>query len=340
MTKILITGGNGFVAHHIIEHILKTTDWNIVTLDRLSNPNTMGYDKLRDIGAYDSSRLEHYNADLNQKIGTGLAKELGEFNYILHIAANSHVDTSITSPVDFIQNNVTSTLNILEYSRTLDNLDKFLYFSTDEVYGTAPEGVDYKEGDRHNPGNPYSASKAAAEDICRAYANTYRLPIVITNGMNILGERQDPEKFFPKVINYVLDGSKIPIHSSPDKKQAGKRHYIHARNVASAIVFVLTQTEETLSQRDASLGQFNIVGEKEFDNLELAKFIANHLDMPLNYEMVDFHSSRPGHDMRYGLDGGKLERLGWKPPLSIEESMRRIIDWSLRPENLRWLGRE
>lgn len=338
--RVLITGGNGFVAHHLIEHYLKHTDWELVTLDRLSNPNIHGYDKLRDIKAYDNTRVTRFQHDLNQPIGEGLKQELGTFDYVLHVAAGSHVDNSIKDPVPFIKNNVNSTLTILEYARELEGLKKFLYFSTDEVYGTAPEGVNHKEGTRHNPGNPYSASKAACEDICRAYANTYRIPIVITNGMNILGERQDPEKFFPKVINYVLDGKTISIHSNPEKTQAGKRHYIHARNVASAIKFVLEGTNEFLSQEDSASGQFNIVGEKELDNLELAQFIASHLDIPLKYEMVDFHSSRPGHDMRYGLDGSKLQRLGWEPPHSIETSMKHIIDWSLRPENLKWLGRQ
>jgi len=340
MTRVLITGISGFVGHHFVEHYLKNTDWEIIGIDRLDYASPDGYDKLRDVKAFDNGRVTVYAHDLNTPITIGLAKEIGEVDYILHLAAGSHVDNSITDPVPFVQNNINNTLYMLEYARNLKGLKKFLYFSTDEVYGTAPEGVDYKEGDRFNPGNPYSASKAGAECVCMAYANTYKLPIVITNSMNILGERQHPEKFFPKVINYALDGKVMPIHSNSEKTQAGKRHYIHARNIADAIKFVLENTDETLNQEDASLGRFNVVGEAELDNLEFAKMIAEETGKELKYEMVDFHSSRPGHDLRYALSGDKLAKAGWAPPHTIKESIRNIVQWSLKEENLRWLGRE
>jgi dTDP-glucose 4,6-dehydratase len=337
--RVLITSGNGFVGHHIVEHLLKNTDWHLLVVDRLDRSTYNGYDRLRDIQAFDNSRVDRYTFDLNSEIGDGFRKELGDIDYILHVAADSHVDNSIDSPVPFVMNNVKSTLTMLEYARTLPNLKKFLYFSTDEVYGTAPEGINYKEGDRYNPGNPYSASKAAAECLCYSYSNTYKIPVVITNGMNIIGERQHPEKFFPKVINYVLDGEILPIHSNPEKTQAGQRHYIHARNVADAVLFVLTKTNETLDNLDSSKGKFHIVGEKELDNLTFAQLIAKAVGKPLNYEMVDFHSSRPGHDLRYAMSGEKLAKLGWTPPKTIESTIRSIVDWTLRPENLKWLNR-
>lgn len=341
MKRILITGASGFVGHHIVEHILKNTDWEIVTIDRLSKTTSYGFDRLRDIKAFDDKRVTRFTADLNMPIGEGLRREVGDIDYILHLAAGSHVDNSIESPVPFVLNNIQSTLTMLEYARTFkDNiLKKFIYFSTDEVYGTAPEGKDYKEGDRFNPGNPYSASKAGSECLCYAYANTYKLPIVITNTMNVLGERQHPEKFFPKIINHVLEDKTLPIHSNADKTKAGTRYYIHARNVADAILFILQKTTETLNNINASTGKYHIVGEKELSNLELAQLVANKMGKELKYEMVDFHSSRPGHDLRYGLSGGKLERLGWKPPHTIEESITNIIEWSLKPENVRWLGK-
>lgn len=335
--RVLLTSGNGFVGHHILEHILKKTDWDIVTIDRLSHSTNTGFDRMRDIKAYDSDRVTHYTFDLNNPIGEGLRKELGQFDYILHVAANSHVDNSIEDPVPFVMNNVQSVLMMLEYARTLKDLKKFLYFSTDEVYGPAPGDVKYKEGDRYLPTNPYSASKAAAENICYSYANTYKIPIVITNGMNILGERQHPEKYLPKVINHVLEGKTLPIHSNPEKTQAGQRHYIHARNVADAVLFVLEKTNETLDNNIASLGKFHIVGEKELDNLELAQLIAKSVDKELKYEMVDFHSSRPGHDLRYAMSGDKLKALGWEPPHTIEDSIKNIVEWTLLPENKRWL---
>ena len=335
--RILLTAGNSFVGHHILEDLLKNTDWDIVTIDRLSKSTSSGFDRMRDINAYDSNRVTHYTFDLNNPIGEGLQKELGQFNYILHVAANSHVDTSIEDPVPFVMNNVQSALTMLEYARLQPALEKFLYFSTDEVYGPAPEGVLYKEGDRYLPTNPYSASKAAAESICYSYANTYRVPIVITNGMNIVGERQHPEKYLPLVINKVLKDETVYIHSNPEKTQAGKRHYIHARNVASAVRFVLTNTDEKLDNNDASLGKFHIVGEKELDNLQLAQIIADAVGKPLKYEMVDFHSSRPGHDLRYAMSGDKLKAYGWEPPHTIEASIKNIVDWTLCEENKHWL---
>lgn len=336
-TRILLTGITGFVGHHFAEDFLKNTTWDIVGMGRLDYSSKDGFDKLRDIHAYDNKRVTIFTHDLNTELGEGLIKEIGDVDYIIHLAAASHVDRSITEPVPFVLNNVLSTLMILEYARKLPNLKKFLYFSTDEVYGTAPEGINYKEGDRFNPGNPYSASKASAECVCMAYANTYKVPIVISNSMNILGERQHPEKFLPLVINNALTGGTVKIHSNAEKTQAGQRHYIHARNIANAIRFILERTTETLNQHDASEGRYNVVGEKEYDNLELAQYIAKCVGKPLKYELVDFHSSRPGHDLRYGLDGSKLRGAGWVQPVNIEESIKRIVEWTLRPENRKWL---
>ncbi len=336
MTKVLITGTSGFVASHIVEHILKNTDWDIIGVDRLDY-SSEGYDRLRDIKAYDDSRVVLFAADIAQPLPSGLKKEIGEVDYVIHAAAGSHVDNSIDDPVPFVQNNVNGALYLLEWARELKELKKFIYFSTDEVYGTAPEGVDYKEGDRFNPGNPYSASKAAAECICYAYANTYKLPIVITNTMNVLGERQHPEKYLPKVINHVLEGETLPIHSNPEKTQAGLRHYIHARNIGDALVYILEHSDETLDNIDAGKGKFHIVGEKEYDNLELAQEIAKCVGKELKYEMVDFHSQRPGHDLRYAMSGKKMEELGWKHPVPISDSIKNIVEWTLDPENVRWL---
>ena len=333
--KVILTGANGFVGHHVLEHFLKNTDWEIYCLDKLSYASS-GHDRIRDIKAFDDKRVKIFTMDLCMPVTEGLAKELGDIEYIFHLAADSHVDNSIADPVPFVQNNVNSTLYLLEYAKTLPNLKKFVYFSTDEVYGSAPKGVDYVEGDRFNCGNPYSASKGAAECICQAYANTYKMPIIITNTMNVIGERQHPEKFFPMVIRKVIKGETVTIHSNKDKTEAGSRFYIHARNVADALLFIIKNTTETLDNYDASKGKFHIVGEKEFDNLELAQTIAGFIGNKLNYEMVDFHSSRPGHDLRYALDGKKMSDLGWKHPMSIEKSIHKSIKWTII--NDRWLN--
>ena len=164
--------------------------------------------------------------------------------------------------------------------------------------------------------------------------------------MNCIGERQHPQKYLPKIINHILDGKTLEIHANPELTEAGKRHYIHARNVGDAIIFILKNTTETLHHIDASKGKFNIVGEKELDNLQLAllveKAINKHLKKKykLKYTMVNFHQQRPGHDLRYSLSGEKMKKLGWMPPKTIEESIDKIVAWSLRKENLHWLGRE
>uniref|UniRef100_A0A7C3WW34 NAD-dependent epimerase/dehydratase family protein n=1 Tax=Dictyoglomus turgidum TaxID=513050 RepID=A0A7C3WW34_9BACT len=335
--KILITGGCGFVGHHFVEHFLKETDWEIIIWDKLSYASN-GFDRLRDIDVFDEKRIKVLTVDMNLPISEGIKKETGDVDYVINLASESHVDNSIANPVSFIQNNVNLILNLLEWVRGLKNIKKITQFSTDEVYGPAPEGTEYKEGDRHCPSNPYSASKSAQEMICRAYANTYKLPINITNSMNIFGERQHPEKFIPLCIRKILKGEKVLIHSNAEKTKAGSRFWLHARNIAKAIHFILEKTDERLDKYDASKGVFNIVGEKEIDNLTLAKKIAEILGKPLNYEMVNWHESRPGHDLRYALDGSKLKSYGFEYPKTFEESLKKTIEWSIKPENQKWLN--
>ncbi len=330
--RIIITGGCGFIGSHFVEHFLKETDWDIVVLDKL-NYASSGYDRLRDINVFDEKRVKIFNTDLSNSISSGTIKEIGKVDYIINLASESHVDNSIEHPVTFTRNNVDLMLNVLEYAKLV--LPKLVvHFSSDEVMGTAPEGVFHTESDAVNPTNPYSASKLAQEGICRAYANTYGVPIIISRTMNVIGERQHPEKFVPLIIKRVLGDRQITIHADEKKEKAGSRFYIHARNVAKAIHFLL-DTKERVNKESASSGVFNIVGEKEIDNLELAQFIAKYLKKDLIYEMVDFHGSRPGHDLRYALDGSKLEEMGFYYPKSLEDSLRKTIDWYLqRPE---WL---
>ena len=333
MKKVLITGGCGFVGHHFVEHFLKEIDWDIIIFDKLSYAAS-GFDRLRDIDCFDNSRVRVFPIDLNMPISEGIIKEVGNIDFIINLASESHVDNSITNPVKFIKNNINLMINMLEFSRQL-NIKKFIQFSTDEVFGTAPNGIDYKEGDRVNPGNPYSASKAAQEAICRAYSNTYKIPVMITNTMNIIGERQHPEKFVPLVIKKVLQGEMITIHADKTKTKAGTRFYIHARNVADAVYFLIKNSNEFLDNLDASKGQFNIVGEYELDNLQLAEKIADFIGKDLKYEMVDFHSSRPGHDLRYSLDGSKIKKLGWEQPKEFYHTLENVIEWTMN--NQRWL---
>ena len=331
--KLLITGGTGFAGHHFIEGILKETDWEIVILDGLNyagDPN-----RLTNISCWEQQkhRVKFVWWDLRSEIPFSIEKQIGEVDYVVHLAAETHVDRSITNPKPFILTNILGTYHLLDYIK-LHPVKKFIYFSTDEVYGPITEGA-FKEDARHAPGNPYAATKAAAEDICLSFANTYKLPIIITNTMNLYGQRQHPEKFIPLVIRKVLAGEKVTIHADPTKTKAGIRFYIHCRNAWRAIQFILEKTNEFIDVKTPAQGRFNIVGEKEIDNLALAQFIAGVLGKPLDYELVDFHSSRPGHDLRYGLDGTKLKSLGFEYPETFEQSLTNTINWSLNHRN--WL---
>jgi len=326
---ILITGGCGFIGHHFVEHVYLNTDWNIIIIDKLSYASN-GFGRLRDTGCLNKDRIKVFTNDLINPISEGLQKEIGTtINFIVHMAAETHVDNSIKEPKLFFDNNINSTLNLLEYSKTLKNLELFFYFSTDEVFGPALGDTLFKEWDRHKPTNPYSASKSAGEQICIAYENTYKVPLIIVNVMNAFGERQHVEKFIPLCIKKILNNETVYIHSYPDKKESGTRFYIHARNIASAVLFLI---------KKGTIGEkYNIAGEREVSNLEMAQFIAKFLSKELNYEMVDFHSNRPGHDLRYGLDGSKLFNMGFKLPVDFEESIRKTVQWTLLKENIKWL---
>jgi dTDP-glucose 4,6-dehydratase len=288
----------------------------------------MGMERIRDIGGLTNPRIKVFTLDLQHGFTPGLIKEIGtNIKYIVHMAAETHVDNSISEPVTFIHNNVMSTVHMLEFARLCKDLEIFFYFSTDEVYGPALNDKLYKEDERHNPTNPYSASKSSAEQICVAYHNTYKIPVMRINVMNAFGERQHVEKFIPKVIKQILNDETVYIHSYPDKKTSGTRFYIHARNIADGVLFLI---------KNGKIGEsYNLTGEREVSNLEMAKIIADTIGKELKYEMVDFHSSRPGHDLRYGLDGSKMKDLGWTMPIGFEESIRKTIKWTLNHK--KWL---
>jgi len=336
--KALITGGAGFIAHHMIGYLLKYTDWEIVTLDRLDYSGNLN--RLHDLMlAFDPKvrkRVRIVHHDLKAELNPLVRNEIGQVDYILHLAAGSHVDRSIEYPMEFVMDNVVGTCNILEFARTQSNLERFVYFSTDEVFGPAPNGIKYQENDRYNSTNPYSASKAGGEELAVAYENTYGLPVYITHTMNVFGERQHPEKYIPMCIKKIRDGETVTVHSDSTKTIPGSRHYIHAEDVSSAILFLLNyegKFEPTWG--GAKCPKFNIVGAEELNNLELAQIIAEAQGKELNYELIDFHSSRPGHDLRYALDGDKMKSLGWTPEKSVRERISEVTKWTI--ENNRWI---
>ena len=335
MKSILITGGTGFIGSHIIEHILKTTDWNVVILDRLDSTSTPH--RLMDIDVWEEQkhRVKFTYWNLQAPINQYTAERLGKPEYVLHLAASTHVDRSITDPTMFVMDNVVGTLNLLEWARTNENLQKFNYFSTDEVLGSAPEGVNYKETDMPRPENPYAAAKLGGEALAQSYACTWKMPIFITRTMNVYGERQHHEKFIPLSINKILNGEEISIHANKDLTKSGSRFYIHARNVASALMFLL-ENGETLQKEDREKGIYNIVGEKELSNEEVVLLLAKFVGKDAVYKLVDFHSSRPGHDLRYALDGTRLKEAGFDYPKTLEESMQKMVEWYIAHKE--WLN--
>ena len=337
--RILITGGAGFIAHHVIDKILSTKDWEIITLDRLDFSGNLN--RLKEVvdnyPKSEQKRVKVVHHDLKAQLNPEICATIGRIDYISHLAAGSHVDRSITYPLEFVMDNIVGTAHILDYARKLDHLERFAYFSTDEIFGPAPDGVNYKENDRYNSTSPYSATKAGAEELVVAFENTYGLPSLITHTMNVFGERQNPEKYIPMVIKKARDGDVVTVHANSEKTVAGSRHYIHAEDVADALLFLYNYdiSAMTADETGAKCQKFNIVGKDEIDNLQLAEFIAKTQNKELNYEMVDFHSQRPGHDLRYALDGSKMANMGWTPQ-SAYERLDKTIKWTLK--NDRWLS--
>ena len=361
----LITGGAGFFGSHLIEHIFKNTNDNIVIVDNLNYSGSL--DRLRDVKVdgqplYPSDRIKVFTWDFTVAAEPNLVKELQDVTHVIHGGGLTHVDHSIENPEAFVMANVLGTTHVLQLARQLKNLEIFHYVDTDEIYGPAPmEEYDFvgggyvktnngqkgfSETDRMSPKNPYAATKAGASMMVEAFANTYKIPCIVTNMMNLFGERQHPEKFMPICIRKAIYGGTVQIHSNKDKTQAGKRTYIHCRNASDAFLMLHDEKPWLKSENYfTNVERYNIVGEEEVDNLSLAKMIneivqieaeaRNIVAAGLETEMVDFHSSRPGHDLRYALNGTKMEHLGWTPPNSFKESLRKMIGWYL--DNLNWL---
>jgi dTDP-glucose 4,6-dehydratase len=223
---------------------------------------------------------------------------------------------------------------MMEFAREIKP-EVFLQFSTDEVYGVAPQGVNHKEWATILPSNPYSASKACQEAIAISYWRTYGLPLIITNTMNLLGQTQDSEKYPAQLQRKITNGEEVVVHGTAES--IGSRFYLHARNASDAVLFILKNLPPTIYKENSTHvpDRYNIVGDIELNNLELAEMVAKILGKPLKYRFDDFHKNRPGHDRRYALDGSKLKNLGWKAPQSFEESLRQTIEWT--KANPQWL---
>ncbi|MFH1181017.1 MAG: GDP-mannose 4,6-dehydratase [bacterium] len=326
--KILITGAAGFVGHHCVDHLLKNTDFNIVVLDSLNYAGEMN--RITDSEVFSHERVKFVWHDLRAPVSRTVNKLLGDLDYCVHFAAESHVDKSLEDSVPFVQSNVLGTANLLEYFKHFQPQCKIIIFSTDEVFGPAAEGVYFKEDDSFKPSNPYSASKAGEEMIAYSFAHAFGLPISIVRSMNIVGERQFPEKFVPKTIKAILNNEKIMLHGR-GRNDLSSRCWIHARNVADALLFLLDRAKKEEF--------YHIVGE-ERNVLEIADWISEVIrDRKIKddeIEWVDYEIARSGHDKRYALSGEKLAKMGWQPPVDLEASVKKTVKWTL--EHQKWLN--
>ncbi len=333
MTRVLVTGIGGFVGTHLIAHIMKNTDWHVVGIDSFRHKGKT--DRLADLlETYPEyrKRLTVEVHDLRAPVSPQLNDRIGAIDYVFSIASESHVDRSISEPREFIENNVSLMLTLLEWLRNHGEVKAFLQCSTDEVYGPAYDN-DHPEGEPHRPSNPYSASKSAQEQICYAYWRTYGLPIMITNCMNMYGSLQDTEKYIPKIIKAIQEGKPVTAHVSPEGKP-GSRYYLHVRNLCDAMLYLIQHHKPVLYPAN-DIDRYNIVSQDEVDNIQLANKVAAVIGKPVTIKQVDFHQSRPGHDLRYGLDGSKMRELGWKMPVSFDESLETTTKWYL--EHPEWL---
>jgi dTDP-glucose 4,6-dehydratase len=328
MESVLVTGGAGFIGHHLCEHLIARTDWHLHLISTFNHKGNSARLEALPVGRYTL-----HAHDLTRPIPRALADRIGPVKHIFHLAAESHVDRSLADPVPFIRNNVDVTLSVLEYARRVKPATVF-QISTDEVYGPAEPSHEHQEWEPAIPSNPYAASKAAQEAIAISYWRAYGVPVVITNTMNNFGERQDVEKFVPMVLRRVLAGEEVVIHGSPG--DIGSRFYLHARNHADALLY-LTQHPPAAFPKADRPDRYHIVGDVEMDNLQMAELIAQFAGVPLRYKLEEFHKTRPGHDRRYALSGEKLRMKGWRHPVPFEQSLKQMIEWTMREEHRHWL---
>jgi len=324
--NVLITGAAGFIGSQVANYFAeKYPDWQLTTIERLNYASAL--ERIEPL----KSRLKVVLHDLRAPIPDYVRGQLGDLDLIFHLAAETHVDRSCVDPTPFVESNIIGTFNLLEFCRLHQpRLQMFFQISTDEVYGPAPIGVDHTEEFPHRPSNVYSATKAAAEDLCFAYEHSMGVPVIITNTMNNIAPRQAVEKYIPRVIRALVRQDVITVHGTPDN--VGSRKYLHARDHADALDFLLTSGKRG--------ERYNVVGAEEVSNLDVVRRIERQLrefghSVDAKTRFVDFHACRPGHDKRYSLDGSKMAKLGWTPPTSFDAAIREIVEWTLaHPE---WL---
>lgn len=333
MKKVLITGVGGAIGIHVFGHLMHNTDWEVIGVDSFRGDHKGYFDRigqtLKDHPEW-RSRLEIFTHNLCAPFTSREIEKIGKIDYVINLASMSDVQASIDDPLPFVRNNTELILTMLEYAREAKP-EVFLHFSTDEVYGAVPkDSLGHKEWDSIVPSNPYSASKACQEALAIAWWRSFGVPLIITNTMNNFGEMQAPSKFPAMIQQKIQRGETIKIHCSPTG-EVGTRYYLHSRNAADAVLFILKNVKPVIHQvGEIDLPvRLHVVGDKQVSNLELVETIGRLMGVTPKIDMVSFHSSNPGHDLHYGMSGEKLAALGWKSPMPFEESLKNTIEWQI-----------
>ena len=329
--SILITGGAGFIGSHVVRRFVKQyTDYHIYNLDALTYAGNL--ENLRDIEAspnYTFVKGDITDSDFLEKLFTE-----NRFEGVIHLAAESHVDRSITDPLAFVKTNVIGTVNLLNVFRDLwheNMVDKrFYHISTDEVYGSLGQDGLFTEETPYDPNSPYSASKASSDHFVRAYGETYGLPFIISNCSNNYGPHHFPEKLIPLFINNIINNKPLPVYGDGNYT----RDWLYVVDHAAAI--------DLLFHKGRIGETYNIGGFNEWKNIDLVRLLCQKMDHKLgrtpgdSESLITYVKDRPGHDLRYAIDASKINKeLGWKPSVTFEEGLEKTIDWYLA--NADWL---
>jgi dTDP-glucose 4,6-dehydratase len=329
--NILITGGAGFIGCHVVKlFVEKYPDYNIINLDCLTYAGNL--ENLREIETSPNYFFEKVNLLDVPELEAVFAKHA--VTDVIHLAAESHVDRSISDPLAFVKTNVIGTVNLLNVAKAYwGDLENHLFYhiSTDEVYGSLEDGGFFTESTPYDPQSPYSASKASSDHFVRAYANTYKMKTVITNCSNNYGPNQFPEKLIPLCIHNIKNNKPLPVYGKGENVRDWLYVVDHAR--AIDLVFHNGNTGET----------YNIGGFNEWQNIAIVKLLCQKMDAKLGREsgtsekLITYVKDRAGHDHRYAIDASKIQKeLGWEPSLQFEEGIEKTIDWYLKNED--WLN--